>query len=85
MAFVKGYNDPGGVSRGVGDVLLASELSGRNLVESSSPVQAVPESFSKNEMVQAGGRVSSATDQGSVRRSSRVARKHERFQNYILD
>ena len=41
--FVNRYNDPGG---GVRDVLPASELSGRSLVESLSPVQAVPESVS---------------------------------------
>ena len=48
---MKGYNDPVGVSRGVGDVLPASELSGRSLADLSSPVQAVPKSLPENEMV----------------------------------
>lgn len=93
-AFVKRYNDPGG---GVRDVLPASEQSGRSLVESSSPVQAVPESasgsstqavtesVSGNEIVQAEGRVSSSTDQRSIRKSSRVVRKPVRFQDYVLN
>jgi len=93
-AFVKRYNDPGG---GVRDVLPASELSGRSLVESSSPIQAVPESVSGsstqavpesvsgNEIVQAEGRVSSSTDQRSIRKSSRVVRKSVRFQDYVLN
>ena len=81
-AFVKRYNDPGG---GVGDVLAASELSGWSLVESSSPVQAVPESVSENEMVQAEGRASSATDQEEYSKSLRVVRKPVRFQDYVLN
>ena len=81
-AFVKKYNDLGG---GVRDVLRASELSGRSLVESSSPVQAVPERVSGNEIVQAEGRVSSSTDQRSIRKSSRVVRKPVRFQDYVLN
>jgi len=93
-AFVKRYNDPGG---GVRDVLPASELSGRSLVESSSPIQAVPESVSGssaqavpesvsgNEIVQAEGHVSSSTDQRSIWKSSRVVRKPVRFQDYVLN
>ena len=81
----------------MGDLLPASELSGRSLVESSSPVQAVPESvsgsssqavtesMSGNEMIQAEGRASSSTDQRSIRKSSREVRKPVRFQDYVLN
>ena len=78
---MKRYNDPGDSVR---DVLPTSELSGRSLVESSSPVQAVPESVSGNEMGKPEGRVSSSTDQRSIRKSSRVVRKPARFQDYVL-
>ena len=93
-AFVKRYNDPGNSVR---DVLPTSELSGRSLVESSSPVQAVPESVSGsstqavpksvsgNEMVQPDGHVSSSSEQRSIRKSSRVVRKPARFQDYVLN
>ena len=93
-AFVKRYNDPGDSVR---DVLPTSELSGRSLVESSSPVQAVPESVSGsstqavpesvsgNEMVQPEGRVSLSSEQRSIRKSSRVVRKPACFQHYVLN
>ncbi len=58
-AFVKRYNDPGGVPREGGDEVPSSELSGGSPVKSSSPVQAEPESLPGIEMVQA----SSATGQ----------------------
>jgi len=94
IAFLKRQNDPGG---GVRDVLPASELSGRSLVEWSSPVQAVPENVSGsstqavpksvlgNEMVQAEGCVSSLTDQRSIQKSSSVVRKPVHFQDYVLN
>jgi len=50
---------------------------------SGSSTQAVPESVSGNEIVQAKGRVSSSTDQRSIRKSSRVVRKPVRFQDYV--